>query len=136
MKATLDPLTLLSWSSQAEQYPSTGPIGISYFAGEVPDHPPVDCLLFYAEAGLVGILNYYSVDYTIDGTVIEHAGNFNVWTRPQFQRRGIATALITEADKRWTIDFEQQRYTPNGLAVAERYLAARLTRHMQQTEEY
>src|ERR1700722_12827312 len=55
--------TMLSWESQAPQYPASGPPGISYFRGEVSDTLFVNCLLYRDENGeLVGILNHYPTD--------------------------------------------------------------------------
>jgi GNAT superfamily N-acetyltransferase len=100
-----------SWQSQAEQYPDTGEVGISYFKGDVGRDKWVDCLLYRGEGGeLMGILNYYPFDFP----PYEVKGNVNIWVNPDFQRLGIGTKLVEEAMKRWEIDFEQFKYTPQG----------------------
>lgn len=112
----------LSWESQAQQYPRWRPggWGLTYFAGVVDsDLPPIDCLLYYSDTGyLVGILNHYSIDYP----PWEKAGNVNVWVHPRWQRQGIATRLVSAAIGRWKIDLTQQRFTPEGRALAESLL--------------
>jgi len=110
---------LFSFESQASQYPKTGEPGISYFAGET-EHGTVDCLLFRSKRGaVVGILNHYGFD-----SIWEKTGNVNVWVREDHQRRGIATALLQEAATRWTINLDQQRFTPDGVALAEKLRSA------------
>lgn len=104
-----------SFESQARQYLPLGEPGIGYFAGVIESHlPPVDCLLWRDTHGLVrGILNHYPIDYP----PWEHAGNVNIWVHPDFQRRGIATALVDECEERWgPINFDQQQYSDSGLA--------------------
>lgn len=102
------------WESQVRQYPKAGEPGISYFRGDTP-HGHVDCLLYRNRRGhVVGILNHYPTT-----TIWEKAGNVNVWVHPRRQRRGIGSALVTEAAKRWPINFEQQRYTVAGVKLAE-----------------
>jgi GNAT superfamily N-acetyltransferase len=113
--ASIPSYALYTWDSQACQYPTFGEPGISYFAG-VTDLGTVDCLLYRNERGVVvGILNYYDFD-----SPWEVRGNVNVWVRRNAQGRGIGTALIEEAHRRWTIDLDQQRFTPEGAAFAER----------------
>lgn len=119
-----------SWGSQVVQYadaplPQPGEV-ITYYAGVEPGRPPVDCLLYWVHdtrvnpaerkrPRIAGILNHYPVDYP----PWEQAGNVNVWVRKPDRRKGIATALIREAARRWTIRPEQQRLTPDGVALAE-----------------
>lgn len=109
-----------SWESQANQYAPLGAPGIGYerhYANEhdAPPGPPVDCLLMRDRTGVVvGILNHYPVGGEDD---LEQAGNINVWTRPDRQKRGIAKALLREAKARWDLDPRQQRYSAEGLAL-------------------
>lgn len=107
------------WTSQAMQYPTLGPAGISYFAGEIPSiNYTVDCLLYRdSEGHLLGILNHYPKDQP----PWEKAGNVNIWVHPDAKRRGIGTALLAEADRRWSINLDQQRFTPEGAAFANAY---------------
>lgn len=108
----------LSWESQVCQYPTRGPKGISYFRGECPDGEYVDCLLFRDKSGKVrGILNHYPNDMPL-----EKKGNVNLYVHRKFQRRGIGSKLLAEADRRWSLNFEQQRFTPEGWAFVQTYI--------------
>ena len=114
-RATIPSHMVLDWQGQACQYPPYGDPGISYFPG-VTTHGTVDCLLYRNEKGVVvGILNHYGFD-----SVWEKTGNVNVFVRRNAQRQGIGTALIHEAMQRWTINLDQQHFTPEGVAFAER----------------
>lgn len=111
---------VFTWESQAEQYARFGLPGITYerhYANEedAPPGAPVDCLLMRDVHGkLVGILNHYPES---DPGGLEQAGNINVWVRPDRQKRGIGTALVRAAQERWPINFQQQRYSPEGLKL-------------------
>jgi GNAT superfamily N-acetyltransferase len=108
-----------SWHSQEQQYPATGLPGINYFKGELPDGKWVDCLLYRDDEGvLVGILNHYP--FCFPG--LEEKGNVNIWIKPSRQRQGIGTALVTEAIRRYKINFEQQRYTEAGAQLAKKFV--------------
>lgn len=112
--------TVFTFESQVCQYPHVGAPGIEYFAGDVGDgKPPVDCLLWRDEQGLVrGILNHYPVDYPPH----EKAGNVNLYVHPDWGRRGIATALMHEGERRYGLTrWDQQRYSPAGLQWMLRY---------------
>jgi ribosomal protein S18 acetylase RimI-like enzyme len=104
-----------SWQSQAAQYAYRDAPGIRlerHSIGELGFMTLVDCILYRDEDGLlVGILNHY-VD---SNNPEEQAGNCNIWVKPSHQRRGIGTALLKDAMERWDIDFEQQRFTSQGL---------------------
>lgn len=117
-QASIPTYALFSWESQARQYPTFGTPGIDYFAG-VTDYGTVDCLLYRNEQGVViGILNHYGFD-----SAWETKGNVNVWVRKDYQRQGIGTALIRKAMIHWAINLDQQRFTPEGVAFAERLRA-------------
>ena len=120
----MTPGTVFSFESQVCQYPRLGAPGIDYFAGVIPIHaergdPPIDCLLWRDEQGLVrGILNHYPVDYPPH----ERAGNINLYVHPEWRRRGIATALLREAERRYgSTRWAQQRYSPDGLQMMLHY---------------
>lgn len=114
-RATIPSSLILAWQGQAEQYPAYGEPGISYFPGRT-SYGVVDCLLYRNEQGVVvGILNHYGFD-----SPWEKTGNVNVFVRRNAQRQGIGTALINEAKTRWTINLDQQHFTPEGVAFAER----------------
>jgi GNAT superfamily N-acetyltransferase len=111
---------VFDWDIQAHQYIDIKPRGpgITYFR-PVFDMGPVDCLLmFNADLDLVGIMNFFPEDLP----PYERAGNFTIMVRPDRQRRGIATLLMDEARRRWTIDFDQQDYSPSGAAFASAYV--------------
>lgn len=125
-EATVPQQAMFSWASQAMQYPSLGEPGITHTEEFSPGFPtePIDCLLYYSPAGqLLGILNHYQQDMP----PYEKAGNVNLWVHPDAQRMGIGTQLIAEADRRFGIRWEQQRFTEEGRALAERYLSRRRT---------
>lgn len=118
MKLIVSRRWTLPWESQVGQYPARGPKGISYFAGVVPEGT-VDCLLYRDKSGKVrGILNYYATDFPPH----ERAGNVNVLVDPKWQRRGIASKLLSEAQRRWTINWEQQAYTEAGARLVQAFL--------------
>ena len=108
---------MLDWDSQARWYPERGEPGLSYFPGTTP-LGVIDCLLWRNEAGeLVGILNHYPFR-TPEG---QEPGTFNIWVRPGWQRRGIATRLADEALRRWPVDLTRQAYTAEGAAATTRW---------------
>jgi uncharacterized protein YndB with AHSA1/START domain/GNAT superfamily N-acetyltransferase len=125
---------MFSWHSQAAQYPSTGPPGISYFRGELSDELFVDCLLYRDETGaLVGILNHYPTDLPPH----QRAGSNNIWVRPDRRREGIGSALVTEAFFRWTTvptdgfpNRDEMRLTASGAQMVEGLLRRRSVGHM------
>lgn len=127
--ATIPDAMMLSWVSQAIQYPaySANP-GISHERlplREGVDERMIDCVLFYDTSGhLVGILNHYPAD--VDPW--EKKGNVNLWVHPQFTHRGIGTRLVEFADKKWGINWQQQRFSPSGAGLARNYLAHKETR--------
>jgi GNAT superfamily N-acetyltransferase len=107
---------MFSWESQVKQYPTLGAPGIQYFAGVVEGREkPVDCLLCKDVTGHVrGILNHYPVDFL----PLEVAGNVNIWVDPEWQRKGIATALIKRCIQMYgQIPVEQQKYTSEGVQL-------------------
>jgi len=115
---------MYSWASQAMQYPTKGEPGFRHTVehNRPDDGMPIDCLLYYAESGdLVGILNHYPVDIP----PYEKAGNINLWVHPDAQRMGVGMRLVTEADRRWRIDFNRQQFTEAGAMLARRYLERR-----------
>src|SRR4051812_37166458 len=115
---------ILDWDSQARWYPPSGQPGLSYFAGQTP-LGVIDCLLWRNESGeLVGILNHYPFR-TPEG---QEPGTFNVWVKPGWQRRGIATRLANEALLRWRVDLNVQTYTPEGAAATTQWAAKQLRR--------
>jgi GNAT superfamily N-acetyltransferase len=111
-----------SFAVQVKQYPLLGTKGIGYFAGDVGDDmPPVDCLLYRDKSGKVrGILNHFPVRMGL-----EQAGNVAVFIDPSFRRKGIATKLLDEANRRWSINLLQQKFTPLGGAFIKSYITKR-----------
>jgi hypothetical protein len=98
-----------SWDHEACQYAPIGVPGIHLethaFMASV-----VDCLLYRDSGGrLIGILNHYN-----ENNPLEKPNAMNVWVKPENQRRGIATELLREANKLWTLTNEHLRYTVEG----------------------
>ncbi len=113
------------WFEQAKQYHQTGK-GIEYFRGELSDGDYVDCLLKYDDYGnLVGILNHYPKDKVISPIAYEKAGNILIQVHPKKRGRRIASALLDECRKRYTIDFKQQILTDDGLLFLKKYTSKR-----------
>lgn len=123
------------WEFQAERYPTKGTPGITY--GNSGDG--VERLLYYDSTGkLAGFLHYYLRDIfeTSDGSPLpgtsgasrsgaplEKAGNFFVAVAPGYQKAGIGIKLLREATKRWSVNFEQQRYTEAGARLVQKFLS-------------
>lgn len=130
------PAMAYTWASQERQFPNKGPAGITYEQNHVEvarvthrhtgahvpvlADSPVDCLVHRSHKGTVtGILYHYPVDMP----PWERAGNVNVMVHPRRQRRGIGSALVAEALRRWPeIDPGQQDYTPDGAALVNAIL--------------
>jgi GNAT superfamily N-acetyltransferase len=116
---------VLDWDRQAPQYGQAKPEqpGILYFQGfEEGSSEWVDCLLMFDEnLELVGILNYYAIDFP----PWEKAGNVTMFTHPNKLRRGIGSALMDEARRRWPVNFDRQEYTRDGAAFINRYVQRR-----------
>ncbi|HLX88791.1 MAG TPA: hypothetical protein VKR22_10110 [Acidimicrobiales bacterium] len=121
------------FAGQVPQYPRTGPPGISHYVGKVNVGDVigerqgrmgrivmfhVDNLLYRNRKGaLIGILQFFGEGAPMD---LEKPGNLNVWVHPRRLRRGIATALVLEATRRWgPLPWDQQLYTPEGRALIE-----------------
>jgi uncharacterized protein YndB with AHSA1/START domain len=101
---------MYTWESQAAQYPPTGPPGISYFRGDLSEELFVNCLLYRDETGeLIGILNHYPTEFPPH----ERAGDENIWVRPDRRRRGIGSALLSEASLRWPSAFFRGEAVPD-----------------------
>lgn len=117
------PIFPFTWDSQVRQYAPTGEPGLSYFAGVMPsspDKPPVDCLLWRSDDGVLrGVLNYFPVDYP----PWEQAGNITLLVDPDWRRQGIAHRLLADADSRWRIVWTQQAFTKDGLLTVLAFLS-------------
>lgn len=108
--------SVLSWDSQARQYPPLDEPGIHYFRAELGDGRWVDCLMRYDDAGrLVGILNHYPQDIP----PYESEGGINVWVHPERARQGIGSSLIMEALQRWELRGDPQRFSEGGARLAQ-----------------
>jgi GNAT superfamily N-acetyltransferase len=106
------------WENQARQYPRYG-TGITYFKGICEDDMWVDCLLYYGyDNELHGILNHYPFYMPPH----QKAGSVNLQVRPDRRRKGIASALLDEAIKRFNVKLEDQEYTPDGERFIKNYV--------------
>ena len=122
------------WDVEAAQYAHLrrSKPGLMYFRGRTPEWAAqgrwVDCLLCYRRHGyerkgpveLVGVLNHFPVDFPESD---DRAGDFTVFVAPWFKRQGVATALLSEAHRRWTIDLDQQKFTVEGAAFINAFIA-------------
>lgn len=119
--------TVQEWREIGNQYDECGPGGISCESYEVklplPDGSTgvaesKTLLHRGAEGDLRGVLNYFP-----DGFPgIEEPGNFLVVVRPDCRGQGIGTALVSEADRQWNLNFLQQTYSADGRALVSTYL--------------
>lgn len=106
------------WQNQARQYPRYG-TGITYFKGICEDDMWVDCLLYYGyDNELHGILNHYPFEMP----PYQKTGSVNLQVRPDRRRKGIASALLDEAIKRFNVKLEDQEYTPDGERFIKNYV--------------
>ena len=106
------------WQNQARQYPKHG-TGITYFKGICEDNMWVDCLLYYGyDNELHGILNHYPFEMPPH----QKTGSVNLQVRPDRRRKGIASALLDEAIKRFNVKLEDQEYTPDGERFIKNYV--------------
>lgn len=125
-----------TWQSQVRQYPKVGTPGLRYELNHVTvaevehrasgaklaigSEQPVDTLVVRNRKGhVVGLLWHYPVDLP----PWEAAGNVNLVVRPDRRGRGIGRQLLTEAIARWPINWAQQDFTPEGLAMVRAVLA-------------
>lgn len=109
---------VFSWEYQAGHYPVQGK-GIQYFRANVDDYTWVDCLLYYGDdLKLQGILNYYPFNFP----PYQKKGSVNILVRMDRRRKGIASALLSEAMTRFKIDLMQQDYTPLGNKFINSYI--------------
>lgn len=105
------------FDSQASQFADKGTPGISYEKGDVGGGDFVDCLLWRDNNGVLrGILYHYSFD-----TGFEPAGSVNLLVDDSYRKKGIATALLDEAVKRFKVNLKKQVYTRDGYAFITRY---------------
>ena len=117
-KATLTNGIVFLWQNQARQYPRYG-TGITYFKGVCEDDMWVDCLLYYGyDNELHGILNHYPFEMP----PYQKTGSVNLQVRPDRRRKGIASALLDEAIKRFNVNLEDQEYTPDGERFIKNYV--------------
>ena len=122
-----------SWAKEVAQYDAFGAPGISFEEHQLPFTLASGSIDIYVSATLIyrgpggdleGILNYFPKGFP----EIEAPGNFLVIVDPACRNKGIALKLLTEADLRWSINFQQQIYTTGGRALASAFLKARSSR--------
>jgi GNAT superfamily N-acetyltransferase len=108
---------MLTWESQARQYPESGAPGISTHTAELPDGARVNCLLMRDPDGrLVGILNHYPEAIS----PIQKVNTMNVWVHPERRRQGIGSKLVLAAlQQGWPVDLGHVAFTSAGDAMAK-----------------
>lgn len=103
-------MNAFKWENQAIQYPTNGH-DIELYRAIMKDNKWIDCILYYGDDNLLqGILNYYPFDFP----PYEKKGNVNIQVKPDKRRKGIATALLKEAQIRFKINIKEQDYTSLG----------------------
>lgn len=118
MKTSIPPIPENWINQQFGQYPDGAP-GVDYFRGDIDGGLWVDCLLYRDGDGKVrGVLNHFPVDIPP-----EKKGNFLVLVARDYRGRGIGSALLKEACKRWDISLGRQNYTKQGVQFVKGYLS-------------
>jgi len=83
-------------------------------------------VLYRAENGrLIGVLRHYPVGVRIARNLLSAPGGCSVAVLANYRRRGIGFALLEAADAKWGLDFRCQEFSPEGRALAVRYLLAK-----------
>ena len=119
-----------TWQSQVRQYPKVGQPGLRYELNHVTvamvehrasgrqlpigSEQPVDTLVHRNRKGHVTALLWH---YSVALPPWEKAGNVNLIVREDRRGRGLGRLMLEEAMRRWPINWEQQDYTPEGLAL-------------------
>ena len=114
-KATLSDDRVLSWETQARQYPDVGEPGISATTVELSGGAQVNCVLRrHLDGSLIGILNHYPVDIPPH----QAANTINVWVHPGHRRRGVASEMVLAAlQEGWAVDLERLSLSSGGEAL-------------------
>jgi GNAT superfamily N-acetyltransferase len=93
----------------AKQFPLNNGKGITYQTVNYAENTPMDCLLYYNEGDLLGILFHFPNDFP---PFVK--GNVNLVVHPKHRRKGIGTMLMDEAKKRWDLKFDSHSFTDDG----------------------
>lgn len=114
------------WEYCFENAPKNGKAGISYFKTHADPLTYAHALVYRnSEGKFVGFFEYFPIGTMPDANGMrEENGNFNIWVDPKEWGKGIGTALLTEACKRWDINLEQQQYTALGYKLVRSYMRA------------
>lgn len=116
---------MLSWESQAIQFPDKDVVGLSHWGVDQPVSresipvprefaldPAIDIYLWRDMHGtLRGILYVYMIDMP----PWEKKGNVNIFVEESWRRKGLGTVLLTQALRDHEINFYLQRYSVAGL---------------------
>lgn len=118
------------WAYEVSLYAATGAPGINHEEYTVSIQLLPDsirgrlcaALLHRDPSGdLRGILNFFP-----DGDPGKQApGSFIVVVDPGYRGQGIGKGLLAEADRRWSLNFDEQNYTIEGRALAAAFLRGR-----------
>jgi GNAT superfamily N-acetyltransferase len=99
--------TLIPWARIVASHALLGQQGLSHYN----DRNGIEVLMYRSRGGyLEGVLRRST------------SGELSVYVDPRRQHRGIGTILVREAARRWGVDLSVQRFTPSGLALAQKAL--------------
>lgn len=135
---TLEDDAIQPFASQVRDFAERGPRGIEYVVTRlrrdqpgvierlpaVPGLPTdsehiIESLLFRDKHGKVrGILHHHPMALPPFAV----AGEIQICVDPRFYRKGIASRLLHEAMRRWSIDLARQRYTRSGATFICRFM--------------
>lgn len=102
--------------------------GIRHFKRLLFGHS-IEYLLLYDEGKLRGIAQYFPEDIPfadlayvppgLENELAEKVGNLNIAVHPAHRRKGFGTRLLWKAQERWSVNLNDQSYTPEGEALVK-----------------
>lgn len=117
--------------------------GIRHFKRLLFGHS-VEYLLLYDEGKLRGIAQYVPKDIRfadlpdmppgLENELAEKAGNLNIAVHPAHRRKGFGTRLLWKAQERWSVNLNDQSYTPDGKALVKHPAAVELEKTLGRIE--
>jgi GNAT superfamily N-acetyltransferase len=126
MDNLIEPISYYScfWEDCFKRVPKSGKVGISYFKTYADPVSYTHTLVYRnGEGKFVGFFEHFPIGTLPDiNGKNEEEGNINIWVDPKEWGKGIGTALLTEACKRWDINIEHQQYTALGYKLVRSYM--------------